>query len=75
MKSWNRTRVRSLASYKAEERPIEFVVNEREVKVRSILESWREPDFIYFKVEADDRRKYILRYHEHEDHWEMRELG
>jgi hypothetical protein len=74
-KSWNRTKVRCLASCRAEERPIAFVANEREIKVRSILESWREPNFIYFKVETDDRRVYVLRYHEHEDYWEMRESG
>ena len=73
-KSWNRTAVRCLAGSRANERPISFLVDEREVEVRTILESWREPDYLYFKVDTDDGRVYDLRCHEYEDSWQVREL-
>ena len=40
-KSWNRTAVRCLAGYTANERPISFLVDEQEIEVRTILESRR----------------------------------
>ena len=48
-KSWKRTAVRCLASYKANERPISFLVEEGEIEVRAILESWQEPDYLFLK--------------------------
>jgi hypothetical protein len=74
LKSWNYTEVRCLASYRANERPIAFLVDEREVEVRTILESWREPDYLCFRVETVDGLVYDLRHHEYEDSWQVREL-
>ncbi len=70
-KSWNRTAVRCLASSRADERPLSFLVGE--IEITSIVESWREPDYLYFKVETRDGRVYDLRHHEYEDSWQMRE--
>ncbi len=71
--SWNRTEVRCLAGYKANERPISLLVDDTEVHIRAILDSRREPDYLYFKVETADRRVYDLRHHEYEDYWQVRE--
>ena len=73
LKSWNRTEVRCLSGYRANERPIWFLVHDTGVDVRAILESWREPDHIYFKVRTEDGRVYELRHHEYEDYWEARQ--
>jgi hypothetical protein len=70
---WVRTEVRCLASSRANERPISFLLDEREIKVRSVLESWREPDYLYFKVQTKDGRAYEIRHQEYKDSWEMRE--
>jgi len=48
-------------------------VDRREIQVRAILKSWREPDFLLFKVETDDGRIYDLRHHEFDDAWQVRE--
>jgi len=37
------------------------------------LKSWREPDYLYFKVETHDGRVYDLRHHEYEYSWQVRE--
>ena len=66
---------RRLASSRAHERPISFLLNDTEIEVRSVLESWREPVYLYFRVETKDRRVYELRHHEYEDAWEVRKCG
>lgn len=72
-KSWSRAEVRCLAGYRANERPISFFLEQREVDTRAVLESWREPRYLYFKVESTDGRLFALRYHEIEDYWEVKE--
>ena len=71
--TWIRTAVRCLASSRADERPISFLLDSTEVEIRSILESWREPDYLYFRVQTKDGRAYEIRHHEYTDFWEMRE--
>ena len=70
---WVRTEVRCLASSRANERPISFLLDNTEVEIRSILESWREPDYLYFRIETKDSGIRKLRHHEHMDYWEVRE--
>lgn len=72
-KPWNHTKVKCLAGFRANERPLSFFVGEAEVEVRTIVESWREPDYLYFKIEAKDGVVYILRHHERGDYWQVRE--
>jgi hypothetical protein len=74
LKPWKSTEVRCLAGYRANERPISFLEEERRIGIRTILDSWREPDYVCFKVETEDSRVYDLRYHEHDDYWQVREL-
>ncbi|MGO9572126.1 MAG: hypothetical protein ACLP5H_31780 [Desulfomonilaceae bacterium] len=50
-----------------------FLLEEREIEVRNILTSWREPDYLCFKVETEDGRVYDLRHHENDDSWQVRE--
>jgi hypothetical protein len=74
LKSWRRTAVRCLAGYKANERPVSFLGDEDEIEIRTILESWREPDYQYFKVETGSGHVYELRCDESGDSWQVREL-
>lgn len=71
-KSWKRTAVRCFAGYRSDERPLSFLTDDEEIKVRTILESWREPDYLYFKVETEEGGVYDIRHHEYEDSWEAR---
>jgi hypothetical protein len=73
LESWNHTAVRCLAGSRANERPISFLLNDREIAVRTILKSWREPNYLYFKVETEDGRVYQLRCDEYADSWEVGE--
>ena len=73
LKSWKRADVRCLAGYKANERPLSFCLDESEIEIHTILEAWREPAYLCFKVETHDGRVYELRHHEYEDLWQARE--
>ena len=71
--SWVRTAVRCLAGSRANERPISFLVDDREVEIGAVPGSWREPDYLYFRVETKEGRVYEIRHHEYEDVWEVKE--
>ena len=73
LKSWKRTNVRCLAGSRANERPISFLVDEHEIEILTILRSWREPDYLCFKVETEHGKVYELRYREYQDCWQARE--
>ncbi len=73
LKSWKRAEVRCLDGYRANERPLSFLLDESEIEVHTIIEAWREPDYLCFKVETRDGRVYELRHHEYEDFWQVRE--
>ncbi len=70
---WIRTTVRCLASSRADERPVSMLLDNTEVAISSILVSWREPDYVYFRVRTKDGRAHEIRHHEYEDFWEMRQ--
>jgi len=71
-KLWQSTAVRCFAGYRENERPLSFLVDDREIEVRTILDSWREPDHLFFRVEAEDGRVYEIRHHEYDDLWQVR---
>jgi len=48
-------------------------MDESEIEVRTILESWREPDYLCFRAETEDGRVYNLRHHDYEDFCQVRE--
>lgn len=75
METWSHTSVQCYSGYKAVERPVSFRVNGDELNVLKIVESWYEPDHLYFRVQASDGLSYILRHHEYEDLWEVRVLS
>jgi hypothetical protein len=69
---WNRTAVRCLASSRAHESPLSFLTDEGEVEIHAVHETWREPDWLCFRIETKDGLEFDLRHHEFDDFWEMR---
>ena len=54
------------------ERPRRFTRGGDWLEVRRILEQWRDPDHLRFKVVAADHRVYLLKYyHVLQDAWEV----
>ena len=62
------------SGFKANERPVYFVLDDQKRKVEEILDRWYGQDHDYFKVLADDGCQYLLKWHRSSDNWfcEMR---
>lgn len=63
--------VECYAGYRGEESPRRFVIGERTVEVREILDRWLAPEHRYFKVRGDDEAVYILRHDTEAGEWEL----
>ena len=61
-------RVECYAGHRGEQTPRRFTVDERQIEVTEVVDSWLGPDHRYFKVTGDDGFTYLL---EHD----VRELG
>jgi hypothetical protein len=57
------------SGYKANERPIYFVLGEERLEVKEILERWYGQDHDYFKVVAGDGLVCLLKWHRFLDIW------
>jgi len=66
-----RVRVDCYAGHRGEETPRRFVLGERAIAVRDLLDAWLAPDHRYFKVRDDDGDTYILRHDTGADLWEL----
>lgn len=67
-------RVECHAGYRGEEEPRAFTLGERRFAVVEILDRWLDPRHRYFKVRADDERRFILRHDSTSDEWELAAL-
>lgn len=61
--------VLSYSGYKANERPMYFVLGMQKMEVRSVLDRWYGPEYDYFKVLADNGRVYIIKWNRMLDTW------
>lgn len=64
--------VECYAGYRGEETPRAFLVGDRRIEVRALLDAWLGPDHRYFKVQGDDGGVYLLRHDAEADLWELR---
>jgi len=63
--------VKCYSAYKADERPLRFVLNGREYEVREVEDRWYSPQATYFRVVASDANRYVLRHDEAADVWSL----
>jgi hypothetical protein len=63
--------VESYSGYKADERPVRFVLNGREYEVSEVEDRWYSPDAIYFRLVASDGNRYVLRHDEAANVWTL----
>ena len=66
--------VECYAGYRGEQEPRAFTLGERRFAVVEILDRWLEPRRRYFKVKADDGRRFILRHDAASGEWELAAL-
>ena len=68
-----RVQVECYAGRKADERPVRFRLDEHEYMVEEVLDQWYGPEYVFFKLRADDGNIYILRHQTSrpEGDWEL----
>src|SRR5215813_3424819 len=59
------------SSYKANERPREFTLDEATYEIAEVEDRWYEPEALYFRVRTTVGKRYILRYDEQADDWTL----
>ena len=64
-------RVQCYAGYRADERPLRFVLAGREFEVEELDDRWYSPGASYFRVRASDGNFYVLRHDEGQDLWTL----
>jgi hypothetical protein len=64
-------RVECYAGYRADERPLRFVLRGHLFEVMDVEDRWYSPEAIYFRVHADDGNFYVLRHDEGMDVWTL----
>ncbi len=66
--------VKCYSSYTYAERPVSFLWQETEYKIKEIEEAWQEPGKRVFKVITDSGKSFKLCYNEAIDQWAVIEL-
>ena len=62
------------SGYKANERPLFFVVDNRKLEVRNIIDRWYGMEDDYFKVLAGDGKVYLIRWKRELDQWFLEKI-
>jgi hypothetical protein len=61
--------VTAYSGCKANERPLSFILDQRRLEVEKIVDRWYGMEHDYFKVQADNGRQYLLKWHRSSDCW------
>ena len=57
------------SGYKANERPLYFILDHEQIGVQDIIDSWYGVEHDYFKVLAENGKVYLLKWHRSLDLW------
>lgn len=63
--------VETYSGSRLHERPRRFFWQDRWLEVQEVLANWQTPDYLAFKVKAEDGCVYLLRYRQIQDSWEI----
>ncbi len=67
-------RVECYAGHKGNERPTCLWVRGEKKVVENIIDRWAGEDHDYFKLLADDRKVYLIRYDRRADFWTLERI-
>jgi hypothetical protein len=62
-------KVECYSGFKADERPLNFIIDDKRLKVKKIIKQWRTPENDCFKVLADDGQIFLLKHDIRKDIW------
>lgn len=63
--------VEGYSGYRADERPVRFVLSGRAYEVVEVEDRWYSPQATYFRVLASDGNRYVLCHDETNDLWSL----
>jgi hypothetical protein len=66
-----RIQVTCYSGYTAHERPVSFILGKTKFDIIEVIDRWYGPDYLYFKIRADDGNIYILKCDEQNNEWEL----
>jgi hypothetical protein len=66
-----RVEVECYAGYRANERPIRLILDERTLEIVEVEDRWHSPGETYFRVRVEGGGRYVLRYVEAQDVWSL----
>lgn len=66
-----RIHVDCYSGHTAHERPVRFDFGDNKHDITDLIDRWYGPDYLYFKVRADDGNIYILKCNERNNEWEL----
>lgn len=64
-------KVECYSGYRGEELPRRLFLNQREIRVKEILDRWLAPDHRYFKLSGENGNVYIVRHDVASGRWEL----
>ena len=62
-------KVVAYSGYKANERPLRLLIDDKDLEVEQIIDRWYGVDHDYFKCLANDGQVYLLKWHRLHDQW------
>ena len=62
------------SGYKANEKPRDFTLRGRKLIVEEIIDQWYGINDEYFKVFANDKKIYLIKYNRNEDFWTLEKI-
>lgn len=69
--SEQRVRVECYSGYKADERPVRILFDEKALEVAEIEDRWYSPGATYFRVLVRGGERYVLRRDDAQDVWSL----
>jgi hypothetical protein len=69
-----RINVETRATTGGDREPVSFSIGARTLRVTEVLDRWPATGYAYFKVEADDGGRYILRHAFADNEWDMHQF-
>lgn len=63
--------VETYSGYKTDEYPVKFSIGKKQLEIIDIEDRWYGPDYSYFKVFADDGKRYILKQNCKDSRWTL----
>jgi hypothetical protein len=67
----NEIKVECYAGYKADQRPVRFILGANVLEIVELEDQWYSPSARYFRVRASDSNIYILHHDEEKDRWTL----